>query len=88
MLAAVISHELRHISDARNRLFQSHISGDCLTRETRAYETEGRFMAWYTEALVGERLPVQGEGACEQAVSEEGFCAHADLDGIPVEARG
>ncbi|HEX3246195.1 MAG TPA: hypothetical protein VHX16_12385 [Chloroflexota bacterium] len=59
MLAAVISHELRHISDARNRLFQSHISGDCLTRETRAYETEGRFMAWYTEALVGERLPVQ-----------------------------
>ena len=58
MLAAVVSHELRHISDARNRLFQAHVSEDCLTRETRAYETEGRFMAWYTEALVGERLPV------------------------------
>ena len=44
MLAAVVSHELRHISDARNRLFQAHISDDCLTRETRAYETEGRFI--------------------------------------------
>jgi hypothetical protein len=59
MLAAVLSHELQHIADSHNRLYQLHASEDCLTRETRAYETESRFITWYTRTLVGETLPVQ-----------------------------
>jgi hypothetical protein len=59
MLAAVIAHEMRHISDAYQRLYQSHTREDCLTRETRAYETESRFITWYTQSVVGEKIPVQ-----------------------------
>ena len=59
MLAAVMSHELRHISDAHHRQFQAHAVDECLIRETRAYETESRFISWYTQAIVGEELPVQ-----------------------------
>jgi hypothetical protein len=59
MLAAVISHEMRHISDAYQRLYQAHTVDDCLMRETRAYETESRFITWYTRSVVGEQIPVQ-----------------------------
>jgi hypothetical protein len=59
MLAAVISHEMRHISDAHQRLYQAHAQDDCLMRETRAYETESRFIAWYTQSVVGEQIPVR-----------------------------
>ena len=59
MIAAVISHEMRHISDAYQRLYQAHVQDDCLMRETRAYETESRFIAWYTQSVVGEQIPVQ-----------------------------
>jgi hypothetical protein len=58
MLAAVISHELRHISDAYLRQHQAHKVDDCLMRETRAYETEARFINWYTQSVVGEEIPV------------------------------
>ncbi len=59
MVAAVLSHELQHIADSHNRLYQRHTPEDCLTRETRAYETESRFITWYTQTLVGQTLPVQ-----------------------------
>ena len=59
MLAAVLSHELRHISDAYNRKFQGHSTEHCFEREIRAYETEARFISWFTSSVVGERLPVR-----------------------------
>lgn len=59
MLAAVLAHELRHISDAHRRLVQGHVTEQCFARETRAYETETRFIAWYTNEMVRERVPMR-----------------------------
>ncbi|MFN0069862.1 MAG: hypothetical protein ACKVVP_00050 [Chloroflexota bacterium] len=59
MLAAVLSHELRHISDAHLRAFQGHVTEDCFARETRAYETEARFIHWLSSSMMGGPLPIR-----------------------------
>jgi hypothetical protein len=57
MVAAVLTHELRHIADAGAHAFQAHTPDDCFARELRGYEQEARFMTWFSADLVKQPIP-------------------------------
>jgi hypothetical protein len=59
MVADVLAHELRHAADHRSGTLVRATARDCFAGETRAYQSEQRFLRWLVRDLVRQPIPMQ-----------------------------
>ena len=57
MLAGVLAHELTHASDHALGIHEQPNAGDCIARESAAFEAQRRYLVWLTRSLQPEGLP-------------------------------